>query len=161
MTLLTLKVIRLTMIRRHHTCRILGMTAAAISWLPLINALIVASPAFCNPMRTTQRETRQVMIKPRMLPEILRVTILARHQLAIMRVILVVTLTALLTRSFQHPFVHMTIFAVQLEMNAGQQEVFMILRCILPPAFIMALGTERAIGPFMNILMASLTIALR
>lgn len=97
MTLLALEVIRLSMTGRDHACRIPGMTAAAVGRLPLINTLIMTGPAFSHAMCTAQREAGQVMIKARLLPEILRVTILTRHQLTIMRIILMMALAAFLT----------------------------------------------------------------
>lgn len=96
MALLTLEVIRLGMAGCHHPRRVSGMTAPTVGRQPLIHTLIMTGPAFGHTVRAAQREPCQVMIKARLLPEILRVTVLARHQLTIMRIILMMALAAFL-----------------------------------------------------------------
>lgn len=100
------------------------------------------------------------MIKLRVLPEVLRVAILARHQLPLVRIVLMMALAALLARALENPLVHMAFLAIQLQMHTSQQKILMILGGVLPTAFIMALGTQRTIRPFMNILMTSLAVPL-
>lgn len=73
------------------------MTSTTVRRLTLINALIMTGTTFRYPMRPAQWETCEVVIKTGLLPEILRVTVLARQQLSIMRIILMMTLTAFLT----------------------------------------------------------------
>jgi len=97
MALLALEVIRLGMAGRDHARRVPGMTAPTVGGLTLINTLFVPGTTFGHAMRATEREPGQVMIKARLLPEILRVTILTRHQLTIMRIILMMALAAFLT----------------------------------------------------------------
>jgi hypothetical protein len=128
-----------------HTRGVTGMTAPTVGRKTLINTLIMAGPAFRHTMRAAEREPCQVMIKAGLLPEVLRVTVLARHQLAIMRIILMMALAAFLTGTLQDPLIHMTGLAIKLQMNTCQQEVLVILRGILPAAFVMALRTERTI----------------
>lgn len=95
--LLTLEVVRLSMTWCHNTGGIGRMTSSAIRRLPLINTLIVTGSAFRDPMRPAQREARKVMVKASLLPEILRMTVLARQQLSVMRIILMMTLATFLT----------------------------------------------------------------
>lgn len=97
MALLALEVVRLSMTGRDHSSSIRSVTSTAVCRLSLIYALVVTGSTFRHTMRSSQWETRKVMIEPGLLPEILRVAILARHQLAVMRVVLMMTLTALLT----------------------------------------------------------------
>lgn len=54
----------------------------------------------------------------------------------------------------------MTGLAIELQMHAGQEEVLVILRGILPAAFVMALRTERTIGSLVNILVTGLAVTL-
>lgn len=54
----------------------------------------------------------------------------------------------------------MTFLAIELQMHASEQEVLMILGCILPAAFVMTLRTERTIRTLVHILMTSLAVPL-
>ncbi len=161
MALLTLEVVRLGMTGCHHACSIRSMATTTVGGLPLINSLVVTGTTFRDPVSTAQREARKVMIKPSLLPEVLRVTVLTRQQLSIMRIILMMTLATFLTGAMQNTLVHMTFLAIQLQMHTIQQEVLVVLGSILPAAFIVTLGAKRTIRALMHILVTSLTIPLR
>jgi hypothetical protein len=57
----------------------------------------MTGPTLRNPVRPTQREAGQVMVKLRVLPEVLRVTFLTREQLSIVRIVFVMALATFLT----------------------------------------------------------------
>ncbi len=78
MALLTLEVVRLRVTGSHYACSIRGMASTTIGGLPLIDSLIVTGTTFRDPVSTTQREAREVVIKAGLLPEVLRVTVLTR-----------------------------------------------------------------------------------
>lgn len=73
------------------------MAATTVRGLALINTLIVAGSTLRDPVRPPQWEAGQVMIEFGLLPEVLRMTILAGQELTMMRLVLVMTLAAFLT----------------------------------------------------------------
>ncbi len=160
MTLLTLEIVRLAVIGRRNSCCIFEMTITTLCRLPLVDSLCMASPTFRDSMGSPQRESAQIVIELSLLPEVLSVTLRARYKCSLMHVVFMMTCAALLTGAAQDTFVDVTFSTIQLQVNSDEQEVFMILRSILPATFVVTLGAEGTISTLVHIFMASLAIPL-
>lgn len=100
------------------------------------------------------------MIERILLPEVLGMTFLARHQRSLMHIVFMVTRAALLTGTAQNAFVDVTFSTIQLQVNPDQEEVLMILRSIFPATFIVTFGAKGTVGTFVHILVTNLAIPL-
>ena len=101
----------------HPSC-VLKMTRPAVRRQTLINPLVVASSAFCHPVRANQGETRCIVVKLSLGPKALQMAFRARLQRPVMNIVLGMTGATFLTGPVQDPIVYMTLRAFNLQMDA-------------------------------------------